>query len=80
VDAISAIERGLNFPSDETIEAISEVLEKPIFEFYRLDVEKYLDPKKTGYINSIIAMLYHLEEKDLRIIEGQIRVIREIKD
>ncbi len=72
VDTVSAIERGKNFPSYETVEAMSKALNMPISEFYRF-TDDVSNPKSRD-INEIVAMLYTLNERDLQIIKGQVEV------
>lgn len=72
VDTVSAIERGKNFPSYETVEAMSKVLNMPISEFYRF-TDKATNVK-SHEINEIVAMLYTLDERDIKIIKGQVEV------
>lgn len=75
VHAISAIERGVNFPSLKTIERISDTLEIPIIEFYDLNNNVDMTPKQTDkekLIKTILGVLYKLNDKDLEIILKQV--------
>ena len=82
VDAISAIERGINFPGDETIEAISVALKQPIFEFYRLEkkVDERVYHKKSEHIQEIVAILQKLDERDLRVIKKQVQAFKDVTE
>ncbi len=74
VDTVSAIERGKNFPSYETVESMSKFLNIPISELYRF-TDKVTNAKSRE-INEIVAMLYTLDERDIKIIKGQVEVFR----
>jgi hypothetical protein len=51
---------------------MSKVLNMPISEFYRF-TDKATN-LKSREINEIVAMLYALDERDIRIIKGQVEV------
>jgi transcriptional regulator with XRE-family HTH domain len=71
VHAISAIERGINFPSTTTLEKLSTILNIPLSEFYSFtDIE--LPIAKEKLIKDIMGVLYKLSERDLEIILKQV--------
>ena len=69
VHSISAIERGINFPSSDTLEKLSTFFGIPKSEFYTIENE---NDTKVKYIKVIIGILYKLDEKDLLIIKQQV--------
>lgn len=74
-EAISMIERGINNPAPETIQAISDVLKIPIHEFYKTEID---NNKRQQIIDRIIGMLYGVDQRKLEAIEKQIEIICEI--
>ena len=75
VHAVSAIERGVNFPTLKTIEKIGVILNIPIIEFYDLNNNVDMTTKQTDkekLIKNILGVLYKLDEKELEIILKQV--------
>jgi transcriptional regulator with XRE-family HTH domain len=71
VHAISAIERGINFPSTTTLEKLSSILNIPLAEFYSF-TDAELPIAKERLIKDIMGVLYKLSERDLEIILKQV--------
>jgi transcriptional regulator with XRE-family HTH domain len=72
VHAISSIERGINSPALKTIERISKVLNVPISEFYRSELDKKESAKKQELISAVLGILHKLNENELEIILKQV--------
>ncbi len=72
VHGISSIERGVNSPALKTIEKISKVLNVPISEFYRSDIDKKDNVKKQELISAILGILHKLTDEELEIILKQV--------
>ncbi len=79
VDAISMIERGINFPTSATVEKLSKALGIPKHEFYITASDLQAKDNKQEMINSITAMIYGMDEKQLRIAIKQIEALVENK-
>ena len=69
VHSISAIERGINFPSVITLDKLSTFFGIPKSEFYVVEDES---DTKTKCIKDILGILYKLDEKNVLIIKQQI--------
>ena len=74
-DAISMIERGVNFPTTATVEKLSKALGIPKHEFYINTDETNNKNAKQELINSITGIIYTLDEKTLKVVLGQIEVL-----
>jgi transcriptional regulator with XRE-family HTH domain len=72
VHGISSIERGVNSPALKTIEKISKVLNVPISEFYRSELDKKDNVKKHELISAILGILHKLNDDELEIILKQV--------
>ena len=70
VDTISMIERGINFPSRETLERMSKVFEIPIKDFLTFDSESETPTPREETINKIIGLLHTLDDRDLKAVLG----------
>lgn len=67
-EAVSMIERGINFPSPDTVAKMSEVLGIPIHEFYKYSDEAKASAKTQKLIDEITGRLYKMDEKYLKIM------------
>lgn len=76
-DAVSMIERGVNFPSRETLEKMSQVLNIPIKEFLALDCKTSAMSAREQIISSIIGLLHNLDDKSLKMALRHIEVLDE---
>ena len=65
-EAVSMIERGINNPSPETVEAMSKVLGVPKHEFYRTSSDDSKN-KRQQMIDKSTGILYNFDDKNLRI-------------
>ena len=74
-EAVSMIERGINNPSPDTIDAISKILGVPKYEFYINSEDMQAKNTKQELINGITGMLYNADEKTLKIILKQIEAL-----
>ena len=75
VDAISMIERGINFPTPATVEKLSKALGIPKHEFYINSEDMQAKNTKQELINGITGILYNADEKTLKIILKQIEAL-----
>jgi transcriptional regulator with XRE-family HTH domain len=69
-DAVSMIERGINFPSRETLERMSKVLDIPIKDFLTFESENPTPNAREQTINKIIGLLHTLDDRDLKAVLG----------
>ena len=70
VHAVSAIERGVNFPTLKTIEKIGVILNIPIIEFYDLNNNVDMTTKQTDkekLIKTFLEFFTSLTRKNLRL-------------
>ncbi|QED22985.1 helix-turn-helix domain-containing protein [Candidatus Deianiraea vastatrix] len=67
-EAVSMIERGINFPSPDTVAKMSVVLGIPIHEFYKYGDEAKASAKTQKLIDEITGRLYKMDEKYLKIM------------
>lgn len=65
-EAVSMIERGINNPAAETIDAMSKVLGVPKHEFYRT-TDNNNQNKRQQIIDKSTGILYNFDDKNLRI-------------
>jgi transcriptional regulator with XRE-family HTH domain len=65
-EAVSMIERGINNPSPDTIDAISKILGVPKYEFYKTSSDNSKD-KRQQMIDKSTGILYNFDDKNLRI-------------
>ena len=74
-DAISMIERGINFPSRETLEKMSKVLNIPIKDFL-LNADETGDlTERDITISQIIGLLHSLDDKSLKMALKHIEIL-----
>ncbi len=69
-DAVSMIERGINFPSRETLERMSKVFEIPIKDFLAFESDNSSPTEREQTINKIIGLLHILDDRDLKAVLG----------
>ena len=75
VDAISMIERGINFPTPATVEKLSKALGIAKHEFYVSEGDKEAKDTRQELINSITGLVYGMDEKTLKIVLKQIEAL-----
>ena len=61
------IERGINFPSPETVAKMSEVLGVPIKDFLAFESDNTIPTEREQIINKILGILYALDDKELKM-------------
>lgn len=69
---ISSIERGRNFPSEDTLVGLSEVLEVPLHAFFEVADLKSQDTKREEMIGRVLAIIRTLPRRDLEIALRQL--------
>ena len=65
-EAVSMIERGVNHPAPDIIEAINKVLGVPVHEFYKVSAEEGKD-KRQQLIDKAVGILYSIDDKSLKV-------------
>lgn len=74
--SLSRIECGTHYPSLETLEAISEVVQRPLMDFFNFPEEQETEEEMREYLFSIARTLEH---KQLRQVVNSVRdTIRKI--
>ena len=76
-DAISMIERGINFPARETLEKMSKVLNIPLKEFLFNDEENIVNSERETIIEQIVGLLHKLDDKSLKMALRHVEVLGE---
>lgn len=76
-DAVSMIERGINFPARETLEKMSKVLNIPIKEFLFNDEENIVNSERETIIEQIIGLLHKLDDKSLKMALRHVEILGE---
>ena len=74
-DAISMIERGINFPSRETLEKMSKALNVPIKDFLNIAPEPGELTEREIVISQINGLLHTLDDKHLKMALKHIEVL-----
>ncbi|MDG2286370.1 MAG: helix-turn-helix transcriptional regulator [Alphaproteobacteria bacterium] len=69
---ISSIERGRNFPSEDTLVGLSEVLELPLHAFFEVTDLKSRDTKREEAVGKVLAIVRTLPERDLELALRQL--------
>jgi len=77
-EAVSMIERGINHPAPDTIEAISKVLGIPIYEFYKNSDEGNKN-KRQQLIDKAVGILYNIDDKSLKVALKTLEALNEEK-
>ena len=77
-EAVSMIERGINHPAPDTIEAISKVLGIPIHEFYKNSDEGNKN-KRQQLIDKAVGILYNIDDKSLKVALKTLEALSEEK-
>ena len=74
-DAVSMIERGINFPSRETLEKMSKVFGIPIKDFLAFESDNTSPTEREQIINKILGILYALDDKGLKMALKHVEVL-----
>ena len=74
-DAVSMIERGINFPSRETLEKMSKAFHIPVAEFLVNDNEEVVISARERIISKIICILHELDDKNLQMALKHIEIL-----
>lgn len=74
-DAVSMIERGINFPLRETLEKMSKILNIPIKEFLTTNDEENVMSEREQIIGKIIGLLHNLDDKSLSMALKHVEVL-----
>lgn len=69
---ISSIERGRNFPSEDTLVGLSEVLDVPLHAFFEVTDLKSRDVKREEALGKVLAIVRSLSEGDLDLALRQL--------
>ena len=75
-DAVSMIERGVNFPSNQTLQEMSKVLNIPIGEFFIESDAEGVVGERQELIAKITGLLHELDDKHLNMALRHIEVLR----
>lgn len=73
VEAVSNLERGLNFPSFETLVALSEALGVPIRDFFEFGENE--SRQRTELMAGLLDMARTMDDATLAIAVEQVRVL-----
>ncbi len=74
-DAVSMIERGVNLPSNQTLEKMSEVLKVPIKEFFTEDKDNS-SIERQEIITKIVGLVHKLDDRGLDMALSHIEILR----
>mgnify|MGYP001439702268 CR=1 FL=1 len=75
-DAVSMIERGVNLPSNQTLEQMSKILNIPVGEFFVESNEKGTATERQEVITKILGLLHELDEKRLEMAFKHIEILK----
>lgn len=71
-ETISAIERGLNLPSEDTLIGLSRVLDVPVHAFFEVGDISAKDREREALISEVLALCRQLPKRDLEIALRQL--------
>jgi transcriptional regulator with XRE-family HTH domain len=74
-DAVSMIERGINFPSRETLEKMSKALNIPIKDFLEITNEDVNTTERQKTLDKILGILHKLDDKKLQMALKHVEVL-----
>ena len=77
-EGISQLERGINFPTHETLERLSDILGVPVKEFFEFDETDKEEPQRVQNLFDLMTAARSLGDKQLVVAVRQIEVLAEI--
>ena len=73
IEAVSSLERGKNFPSQETLDRLAKALDVPMRDFFDFDEsDTAASPKRTALLAAIADAVHTLDDHHLAIAAAQI--------
>lgn len=75
VDAVGQFERGVTYPSFETLERLAQALGVPVRDFFEEDGDT-ADPERAALLTQILDIARGLPAADLRVAVQQLEALR----